>query len=260
MERTAEGEFCWADLVAQDLEVQTRFYEKLFGWSHEDTIVEGAPPYRTFSKDGLAVCASTPITPDMAAAGVPSMWNVYFATPDVDAALTRVTGLGGQLAMPTMEAMDAGRFGAIQDPTGAHAFVWQARTFKGTQAFEGSGMPMWVDLMSRDAPRAIDFYTAFFPTWSVERIMDEPAYWQVSVAGTPEAGIMPMPPEMPADAPSNWMLYFGTEDADASAAIAREIGGEIKVDVTQVGDFLKWAALSDPMGAVFAVMQSLRQA
>ncbi len=50
MERTKEGELPWTDLSAKDIEAQSRFYEELFGWTHEDTpTTEGLPPYRMFS-------------------------------------------------------------------------------------------------------------------------------------------------------------------------------------------------------------------
>ena len=260
MERTKVGEFCWSDLSAKDIDAQSRFYEGLFGWTHEDIPSgEGLPPYRMFSKDGQVVVGAGAITPDMAAAGVPTMWNVYFATPDADAALARATELGGQIAMPAMEAMGTGRFAAVQDPAGGHFFVWQARSFKSAEVFGAPGSLAWVDLSTRDTGKAIEFYSAFFPTWKIDLVMQEPMnYWQVSVDGVPEAGIMPMPPQLPAEVPSNWMLYFGSADATATVARAKELGATVNMDVAQAGDSLVWAVLADPLGAVFAIMQSLR--
>lgn len=260
MERTKEGELSWTDLTARDIDAQSRFYEGLFGWTHEDIpTTEGLPPYRMFSKDGQVVAGGGPITPDMAAVGVPTMWNTYFFTSNADAMLARATELGGQIAMPAMEAMDSGRFAAIQDPVGGHFFVWQPRAFNSAQVFGVPGTLTWADLSARGMEKAVEFYSALFPTWKIDLAQKEPSeYWQIVVDGVPEAGIMPMPPQLPAEIPSNWMIYFGSDDAKATVTRAKELGGSVNMDVTEVPGMLAWAVLADPMGAVFAIMQSLR--
>ena len=55
--------------------------------------------------------------------------------------------------------------------------------------------------------------------------------------------------------PSHWHVYFGTEDADATAAKAAELGGSVIVAPfdTPVG---RIAVLSDPQGAMFSVIKN----
>jgi hypothetical protein len=55
--------------------------------------------------------------------------------------------------------------------------------------------------------------------------------------------------------PSHWHVYFGTDDADATAAKAVELGGSIVVPPfdTPVG---RIAVLSDPQGAMFSVIKN----
>jgi predicted enzyme related to lactoylglutathione lyase len=55
--------------------------------------------------------------------------------------------------------------------------------------------------------------------------------------------------------PSHWHVYFGTADADATAAKAAELGGSVVVPPfdTPVG---RIAVLSDPQGAMFSVIKN----
>jgi len=61
-------------------------------------------------------------------------------------------------------------------------------------------------------------------------------------------------PQMPG-VPSHWHVYFGTADADATAAKAAELGGSVVVPPfdTPVG---RIAVLSDPQGAMFSVIKN----
>jgi hypothetical protein len=59
------------------------------------------------------------------AGGPPPHWRVYFAVPDLDAALTQVTALGGRVLSPVV-TLPQGRFAAVADPHGASFAVYQA--------------------------------------------------------------------------------------------------------------------------------------
>ena len=49
---------------------------------------------------------------------VPSHWSVYFAVEDADAAIAKVTELGGSVEQPA-EDTPYGRLGCVADPMGA---------------------------------------------------------------------------------------------------------------------------------------------
>jgi uncharacterized protein len=65
------------------------------------------------------------------------------------------------------------------------------------------------------------------------------------------------PPQMPGT-PSHWHVYFGVADADATVAEATELGGSALVPPfdTPVG---RMAAIGDPQGAVFSIIQQAPQ-
>ena len=66
-----------------------------------------------------------------------------------------------------------------------------------------------------------------------------------------------MAPQMPG-VPNHWHVYFGTDDADATAAKAAELGGTVIVAPfdTPVG---RMAVISDPQGAVFSIIKTAPQ-
>lgn len=252
--RERNGELTWVDLVAKDLDGQTRFYEDLLGWTHEDIPTDIGPIYRMFYLDGLRTAGASQIGPDMEAAGVPSMWNTYFAVDDVDSYVSKGQGLGGRVAMPAMDVMGEGRMAALMDPTGAPFFFWQARAHSGAQVFGKPGALMWADLSTRDPEKAVAFYSQLFE-WKIDPMPGGPMpYWQVTVGEAPEAGIMPMPPQLPEQVLANWMPYFGVAGARDTVERARTAGGVVEMEPMAAGG-VTFAVLSDPAGAVFSVME-----
>jgi hypothetical protein len=255
MERTRQGEFAWTDLYALDLDGQSAFYEGLFGWTHADVPIGDGAVYRTFSLGGRTVAAAHQMPPEMAANGVGSMWNLYIAVDDVDAKVARTLELGGSIAMPVTDVMGVARYAAIMDPTGAPVFLWHNTKPDLSTAYLEKGMLSWSDLMTRDPEKAADFFIRLLG-WEV-KMLDMPGepYWQVVVHGDGQGGIMPMPEMVPAEVPSSWLEYFGTDDIDASVAKAEELGGTVTAGPTKVGTMLSFAVVTDPAGATFALLQ-----
>jgi predicted enzyme related to lactoylglutathione lyase len=52
-------------------------------------------------------------------ADLPSSWDVYFASRDVDAAMDNVMSAGGKVLRDPFHAPGAGRMAVVQDPQGA---------------------------------------------------------------------------------------------------------------------------------------------
>ena len=57
---------------------------------------------------------------------------------------------------------------------------------------------------------------------------------------------------MPPGTPPFWLVYFATDDIDATVAKVTELGGNVLVGVTDIG-IAKIAVVQDPQGAVFAL-------
>ena len=80
-------------------------------------------------------------------------------------------------------------------------------------------------------------------------------YTEFSVGGTPSIGMMAKPATCRPHVPSYWMPYFQVADADASAAKAKELGGNVMVPPTDIPKTGRFAIVNDPQGAMFAVFK-----
>jgi predicted enzyme related to lactoylglutathione lyase len=110
------GALTWNDLITTDPEAAARFYGDLFGW----TIGRVAPgePYWTIDNRGTANGGVMEQPPELRQAGVPPVWNAYFAVEDLDAALATAQEAGGAVVFGPME-VPSGRFAVVRDPQGA---------------------------------------------------------------------------------------------------------------------------------------------
>lgn len=252
MERMKEGDLTWVDLAAKDLDGQTRFYEGVFGWTHEDVPTDQGPIYRQFKNDGAIVAGASQMNPQMEAAGMPSVWNTYIAADSVDDVASRAEKLGGKVVMPAMDVMDQGRMVGVQDPTGGTVFFWQAGTHRGAQAFNEPGALGWGELDTREPEKAASFFHDLLG-WEAEQSRSEQPYWMVQTHGEQEVGIMPMPQGIPAEVPSYWLDYFVVQNPAETVERARQLGADIKVPPTEAPG-LTFAVMADPAGAIFAVM------
>lgn len=112
----APGSLCWNELHTNDTEQARGFYQGLFGWrSHTDSGATGQP-YTSFLHGDREAAGMLQIQPDWGP--IPPNWAVYFAVEDCDATLERARSLGGQVAVPPMDAPGIGRFAFVSDPQG----------------------------------------------------------------------------------------------------------------------------------------------
>ncbi len=75
------------------------------------------------------------------------------------------------------------------------------------------------------------------------------------MGGRSVAGLMVRPPDMPAEVPDNWQIYFGSADIDADLAKANEPGATVLVPPTAIPNMGRFSVLMGPQGATFAIFQ-----
>jgi predicted enzyme related to lactoylglutathione lyase len=115
----------------------------------------------------------------------------------------------------------------------------------------------WVDLATSDPNAARSFYSGLFG-WEPDDgdAADGVTYTTCRLGGEAVCGIFAMPEEMrDAGAPSRWNSYVTVADADAAAARAVELGGEVVQEPIDVLDAGRMAILADTQGAALAVWQ-----
>jgi len=115
-----------------------------------------------------------------------------------------------------------------------------------------------VELNTSDPARAKEFYQKLFD-W---KLQDVPmpggeTYTMIDVGGGTGGGIMKS--KQPGT-PSFWLAYIDVDDIQASTKRAKELGGKVMLDVTEVGDFGFMSVITDPTGAHVAMWKAKKKA
>jgi len=175
--------------------------------------------------------------------------------------------------MEPFDVMDAGRMAVFTDPEGAAFCVWQAKENKGARLVNDPGSLNFNGLNTRDVEGAKSFYGSVFgwrtldvgggsEMWTLpgygdhlEREYHPGLRKQIAEVGGPEgfedvvASINRIPEDQP-DTPPHWSVTFATDDADAIAAKATELGGKVIVPPIDA-PWTRMTIIADPQGATF---------
>ncbi|MDI3422066.1 VOC family protein [Streptomyces luteolus] len=253
----AEGVPCWVDAQLSDVEAGKRFYGELFGWTFD---APGADPeYGPFARaysEGRAVAALAPKRDGR----MPTVWNVYFATPDAYALCRRIRDEGGQVVSEPVPVGPLGTVALAADPEGAVFGLWQGGTHPG---FEKRGEPdsfCWTEVYSRDKGVVDPFYESVFGYGGTDLADAGEDFRTWSPAGTapgPETAIggrSLVAGQFPAEMPAHFLVYFNVTDCDAVADAAVRLGGRLRAEPFDI-PYGRMAAIVDDQGAGFAVLQ-----
>lgn len=243
------GTFAWTDLATTDQDAAKRFYGQLFGWAANDQPAGEGIVYSMMQIDGKDVAAIAPQPPQQSEAGVPPAWQSYISVASADEAADRAQKLGATVHAPPFDVMEAGRMAVIQDPQGAFFMVWEPKRHIGASLVNGPGLLTWNELATPDLEASADFYRQLFD-WKLEPFegMEMPYMAIATADGHGNGGIRPATEAEP----PYWLVYFGSDDIDASLAEATGLGATQLVGATDIG-VGKIAVLQDPQGAVFAL-------
>lgn len=122
------------------------------------------------------------------------------------------------------------------------------------------GRIAWCDLMTLDTAAAAAFYTETVG-WSsgsppMQADADHPYTMLKSPEGTPIGGTLRLPEQASAaGAPPHWIAYIATSDLDASLAKVTELGGAVRFPPTEIPQMGRFAIVTDPQGAGFALFE-----
>jgi len=117
-----------------------------------------------------------------------------------------------------------------------------------------AGTPSWVDLGAPDAEAAAAFYGQLFG-WDIQEGPPEAGgYRMCLLKGQPVAGLGP---QMDPDKPTFWSTYISVDDADKTAALVAEAGGQALVAPMDVMNFGRMAVFLDAEGAPISIWQPL---
>ena len=240
----------WVDHAAKDVAASNSFYSGLFGWEAEDQ-GEEMGHYTILRKGGKTVAGNMTVMME----GQPSAWVSYVSVDDADATTDLAKKAGAAVFVEPMDVSDIGRMALFADPTGAAIGVWQPKTFKGAELANEPGSFAWNELNTRDVPAAKAFYTEVFGWKANDMDMGGMSYTEWRLGDKPVAGMQAMPDMVPAEVPAHWLVYFAVDDTDATVSKATGAGATTLVPPMDIPPG-RFAVLSDPEGAAFAVIKT----
>jgi predicted enzyme related to lactoylglutathione lyase len=282
---------CWVEASHPDPDAARDFYGGLFGWEFENFAPDDDGTYfiaRGETKSSSIFDVSGAVrSGDVAgvrsnpeAAPPIAMWNTYFWVESADEAVSRVRDAGGSVVTEPFEFNDASRMAVCTDPEGAAFGLWEAKDHKGARLVNDPGAVVFNGLNTRDVAGAKSFYGSVFG-WQTAGIGGGAEGWtlpgygdwlerehhpelrkQMAAAGAPDGfedvvgGIIPIPADQP-DTPAHWGVTFATDDTDATAAKAAELGGKVIVPPFDAPwstptYTIRMTIVGDPQGATFS--------
>ncbi|HYI21992.1 MAG TPA: VOC family protein [Candidatus Limnocylindrales bacterium] len=242
----------WIDLNSSDAPASRDFYGKLFGWDIEVTQDPQYGGYGMARQEGEDVAGIGPAQDPNA----PTAWSLYFGSKDLDAFSKKVTDAGGTVVMAPFDVGDQGRMAVYQDPTGAFFSAWQGERM-GTFRHGHPNSFGWAEVNARGVEQAVDFYSNVLGWQNQQQPMgdDLPPYNEFHLGDHAVAGAWEMSPEIPAEVPSYWQVYFKVDDVDDTFRRATDLGASPMVPPSDYPGG-RFAILVDPQGASFAIHQT----
>ena len=267
---------CWIDTAQPDPDAAAAFYGGLFGWEFEDVMPADAPTRylvgRLGGRDVAAVTSSDGDGPS------PPAWRTYVCVESADDVAASVRSAGGTALAEPFDVPGFGRMAVFGDPAGAAFSVWEPKQFHGAQVVNEPGSWNFSELNTPEPDAAARFYDAVLG-WTLSSFSadgQEMSYWRLpgygdhlasrdpelrerqEADGAPEgfedavALLMPTGGDgQPATVPPHWSITFAVDDADATAARAADLGGEV-VMAPFDAPYVRMTVLRDPQGAQFS--------
>ena len=249
------GQFCWYELMTDDLPAATAFYTSVIGWHAR----EAGPPhgnYTILSAGEVGVGGLVEMPQRVREGGGRPFWISYIAVDDLDAAAAKVIQLGGQIHRPADEIPGVGRFAVAADQQGALFTLFTplpSAMPPPAPAGATPGRVGWHELHAGEWEAAFAFYAEMFGWTKVEAIDMGPLglYQMFSTGSGMAGGMLTKMDAMPSPV---WLDYFNVDAIDAAIARTKEAGGTVLMGPQVVPGGSWIAQCRDPQGALFAMV------
>ena len=243
------GKFVWADLVTDDVPAARSFYAQLLGWKFRDL-----GGYSIAYNDDRPLCGMFH-RPRPPGSNAKPRWFGYISVPSVARAQKAVAESGGKVLAPPKKMADRGEQAVFADPEGALFGVVKSRGGDPEDFLADPGDWIWIQLMSRDARKAAEFYRkvagyAVVENTTSNRLSD----YVLTSDSFARATVRTM---SSADEKVNptWLLFVRVKAIGESVARVRQLGGKVLIEPK--GEILegKVAVVLDPTGAAIGLME-----
>ncbi|GHH88173.1 hypothetical protein GCM10018793_66760 [Streptomyces sulfonofaciens] len=241
-------------LLVPDPAAAQDFYGALFGWEFRPQPT--ATPLGSYAAallDGREVAVIGRMPTDRR---LPVAWTPYLATDDVDATAAMVRLCGGTVGFGPLDAGAAGRIALASDPAGAVFGIRQGPAGPGHPVSGVPGAPAWTELMTHESERVLRFYRDVFGCTHKPNVSAGPDSLTLHTAdGRPVASVCGVGSTRLQGRGAHWMTYFETQDVDATAERAADLGGKV-TEAPREGAYGRVATLTDPDGAAFTLVRT----
>jgi predicted enzyme related to lactoylglutathione lyase len=112
------------------------------------------------------------------------------------------------------------------------------------------GRFVWHELMVPDAAKAHEFYGRVVG-WKTQPFEHDPNYQMFAASTGPLGGTV-----VQTEGPPHWLPFLGTTDIEGTVKQATGLGATLVTEIASIPNGGRWARLTDPQGASFAVYQS----
>lgn len=246
-----QGRWVWAELMADNVEIEKRFYREVFGWQYE-TFGTGKDAYTLIRVDGRPIAGIVPFEKP-ADADRSARWLAFMSVPDPDRAADQATASGGRVLVPPKNLEGRGAVAVLQDREGAIFGVIHATGGDPPDVLTSDNTWFWIELWAKDGSLMADFYRSI-GAYTIERkedIGDRPEIRLVA-GGYPRAAVLELERK---DLPSTWLPYIRVGDLGQTMARIERSGGSVVVPPSPTVRSGKVAVFLDPLGAALAVVE-----
>lgn len=243
------GKFVWADLVTDNVLAAQKFYASLFGWKFYDY-----GGYVIGFSDDRPLCGmfQRPRPKDRVAE---PRWFGYISVNNVEKAQRAVTKAGGRVMAEPKKMSKRGEQAVFADPEGAMFGVIKSSTGDPEDFLAEPGEWIWIQLLSRDARQAAEFYRTVAGYEVVEntetnRVSDYLLTSGGYARGTVRTIRNPDPKVQP-----TWLPFVRVKSVSESIARAKQLGGKVLIEPKPESLDGKAAVIADPTGSAIGIME-----
>jgi predicted enzyme related to lactoylglutathione lyase len=243
------GKFVWADLVTDNVPAALKFYQGLFGWRFQS-----AGNYAIALNQERPLCGMFQRPRPEGKAAQPR-WFGYISTSSVGRAQRTVTKLGGRVLAAPQKFPKRGEQAVFADPEGAVFGVVKSSSGDPEDFLPDPGDWVWIQLLSRDASKAAEFYHTVAGYEVVSNTASNRLSDYVLVSeGYARATVRSIPSGKTEVQPT-WLPFVRVKNVGESVARAKELGGQVRIEPKPDLFDGKVAVVSDPTGAAIGLLE-----
>ena len=243
------GKFVWADLVTDDVPAAQKFYGGLFGWTFREV-----GDYVVVEHDHRPLCGmfQRPRPTDRVAE---PRWFGYISVGNVGRAQRTVTQAGGRVLSAPQPMPGRGEQAVFADAEGAVFGVVKSSTGDPEDFLADPGDWIWIQLLSRDARQAAEFYRAVGGYEIIENVTtNRLSDYVLTSEGYARATVRTIP-DTNAQVQPAWLPFVRVKNVAESVALAKQLGGKVLVEPRHELLDGNVAVVADPTGAAIGILE-----